>query len=890
MSPNYSNPALDAELAYRRELLQDATRTSRPRRGAWFRNRRRLPLTRVTSAPVLSQARATIDGVPRWDDAPMVGRAEELARLMAHVDRAAGGRSSSVLLGGDAGVGKTRLIDELTARASDAGRPRPHRALRRPRRRRPALPAVRRPAAAGGRRSRAGAGLRRQPGAGRPAGRAPDRRAPGAAGGRGRRAGAPAATSRRAPAVRRRPAAAVRVGREPALRAGRRRSPLLVVLEDLHWADRSSRDLLRYLLARLVDEPVTIVASYRSDDLHRRHPLRPLLAELVRLPAVERIELAPLDDADVGALVRGLAAREGGLSQSAVDDVVARAEGNAFYAEELVAAGPAGRGAPAGADRRPAGPRGAALTGRAAGAADRRGGRSPRAPRAGRRGRRAGHRRTGAGAGRGRAPPPARRLRRRALPVPARAAARGRARRPAARGAGAAARRRRRLPGAAPRAPVRRPSARTTPARATTCPLRSAPSLEAAEDACRWARPPSSCSSWKRPSRSGRRSPTPRERAGRDQPALLLETAAVARTVGELHRAVALLRAALDVLGRGRRPRGPGAGALHAGAGPGPGRGRRRRAPPRAAPRWRWSRPSRRREVRTWAAATHARMSYAVGRWPRATRPPRRRSRPPTRSGWTARGPTPPCRWPAPGRTRDPAAVQAPARRGARPGPPLRRPRRRDAGAVQPGDRRVRGRPDRARRSTGPGGPPGGRGIWGSSGRSTPPSCGTCRSTRCTWLGDWDASLAEADLLSRVPEMAAHVRAVGLLVLVGRGDPAARERLAWARALAAAADASTCCSAMVTAAAEIDLAAWDGDPATAVEVAAATPAGWRSCGPTTSSPCCGWWARRWRRRPTRPPPRGWSATTAGSTAGWRTGEPLVGSRRSAVDAFHAPVR
>ena len=83
--------------------------------------------------------------------------------------------------------------------------------------------------------------------------------------------------------------------------------PLLIVLEDVHWADRSSRDLLRYLLARLVDEPVVLVASYRADDLHRRHPLRPLLAELVRLPGVERIELAPLPDADVGALVRGLA-------------------------------------------------------------------------------------------------------------------------------------------------------------------------------------------------------------------------------------------------------------------------------------------------------------------------------------------------------------------------------------------------------------------------------------------------------------------------------------------------------------------------------------------------------------------------------------------------------
>ena len=84
--------------------------------------------------------------------------------------------------------------------------------------------------------------------------------------------------------------------------------------------------------------------------------------------------------------------------------------------------------------------------------------------------------------------------------------------------------------------------------------------------------------------------------------------------------------------------------------------------------------------------------------------------------------------------------------------------------------------------------------------------------------GDWDASLAEADLLARVPEMAAHVRAAGLLVQVGRGDPAARERLAWARALIPRLHEHVLLG-LVTAGSEIDLAAWDGDAATAVEVA-----------------------------------------------------------------------
>jgi DNA-binding CsgD family transcriptional regulator len=87
--------------------------------------------------------------------------------------------------------------------------------------------------------------------------------------------------------------------------------------------------------------------------------------------------------------------------------------------------------------------------------------------------------------------------------------------------------------------------------------------------------------------------------------------------------------------------------------------------------------------------------------------------------------------------------------------------------------------------------------------------------------GEWDASLAEADVLSRVPDMSAHVRAAGLLVLVGRGDPVAHERVAEARALVPRLKEHVLL-ALVTATAEIDLAAWDDDPATAASVAEET--------------------------------------------------------------------
>ncbi len=112
--------------------------------------------------------------------------------------------------------------------------------------------------------------------------------------------------------------------------------PLLLVVEDLHWADQSTRDLLSYLFVRAFGSPVAIVASYRSDDLGRRHPLRPLLAEWVRLPAVERFDLGPLGAPDVRRLVRAL--HGGPVRERDVNRVVGLADGNPFYVEELVGA------------------------------------------------------------------------------------------------------------------------------------------------------------------------------------------------------------------------------------------------------------------------------------------------------------------------------------------------------------------------------------------------------------------------------------------------------------------------------------------------------------------------------------------------------------------------
>ncbi|WP_158604511.1 helix-turn-helix transcriptional regulator [Nocardioides mangrovicus] len=112
--------------------------------------------------------------------------------------------------------------------------------------------------------------------------------------------------------------------------------PLLLVVEDAHWADSSSRDLMTFLFTRAFAASVAVVVSYRSDDLHRRHPLRRQAAEWARIPGVERLQLEPLPSEAVRTLVRDLHA--GPLSEADLAGIVERADGNAFFVEELVGA------------------------------------------------------------------------------------------------------------------------------------------------------------------------------------------------------------------------------------------------------------------------------------------------------------------------------------------------------------------------------------------------------------------------------------------------------------------------------------------------------------------------------------------------------------------------
>jgi DNA-binding CsgD family transcriptional regulator len=121
------------------------------------------------------------------------------------------------------------------------------------------------------------------------------------------------------------------------LSAGR---TIVLALEDLHWSDRSTRELLLYLLRSLRHSRLVILGTYRTDDLHRRHPLRPFLAELERLRTVQRLELPRLGRAEVGEQLAGIldTVPDGEL----VTKIHRRSEGIPFFVEELAASHLAG--------------------------------------------------------------------------------------------------------------------------------------------------------------------------------------------------------------------------------------------------------------------------------------------------------------------------------------------------------------------------------------------------------------------------------------------------------------------------------------------------------------------------------------------------------------------
>lgn len=308
--------------------------TARPRRGDGTGEKPGIP-RRAKIMTELSVGYGTMRLVPRLGSGiPLVARVEELRRLRAAFTRAERGEAGAVLLAGDAGVGKTRLLTELAEFAGDRGAlVLTGRCLDVREGGLPYLPFAEAlaPLATDGDETVAAA-VRSRPAlarlvpltqAGPPAG-----------------AGHPQAGSEYDLPHRARSEqdlgqlqlfdAVLGVLTEI---AGRR--PVILVLEDLHWADGSTRNLVSFLVSRLRGQRLLVVASYREEEVYRRHPLRALLVEVVRLPTVTRIELAPLGPDAARAFVEALA--DGPLSPEVLAGVAERSEGNPFFAEELLA-------------------------------------------------------------------------------------------------------------------------------------------------------------------------------------------------------------------------------------------------------------------------------------------------------------------------------------------------------------------------------------------------------------------------------------------------------------------------------------------------------------------------------------------------------------------------
>jgi DNA-binding SARP family transcriptional activator len=250
---------------------------------------------------------------------PWVGRSTVLARLREEAGAAAAGQSGLLLITGDGGIGKTRLVAELAAGLSgfdvlygrcdeeeifpygpwvDMLRPRLTR-----------LTDAELAAAVG---PEAAELARLLPEIGE---RLPDLR------------GAPASD----PEIERRQ---LFVAVQRLLSRLAESGPLLIVVDDLHWADRSSLLLGRHLARQERLGPVLLVGTYRDTELDRGHPLPDLIADVERYRPVPRVRLSGMDEREVAALIGSWHGNE--VEENAVRAIRAETNGNPFFVKQLV--------------------------------------------------------------------------------------------------------------------------------------------------------------------------------------------------------------------------------------------------------------------------------------------------------------------------------------------------------------------------------------------------------------------------------------------------------------------------------------------------------------------------------------------------------------------------
>jgi DNA-binding CsgD family transcriptional regulator/tetratricopeptide (TPR) repeat protein len=227
----------------------------------------------------------------------LVGRSRELEELERALDATRAGGGATVLVAGEAGIGKTRLASELTERARRAGFG----------------------VLVGRSIDLVGTELPYQPfvEALRPLGNPWVVDAEGSGSQLRVFEGALALLTERAASA-----------------------PVLLVLEDLHWADTSTLDLVVFLAHNVVDRCVLVLATYRADEPSSSARMRRLEDGVRRSGSAHVIELGPLGPDDLTALLATHI--DSSLPRGLADSIAVRAEGNPFFAEELLAAAEAG--------------------------------------------------------------------------------------------------------------------------------------------------------------------------------------------------------------------------------------------------------------------------------------------------------------------------------------------------------------------------------------------------------------------------------------------------------------------------------------------------------------------------------------------------------------------
>ncbi|HKN90340.1 MAG TPA: AAA family ATPase, partial [Acidimicrobiia bacterium] len=267
------------------------------------------------------ELRTETGGGPFTPPTALIGRQTETARLLERMEQAAAGRGGLVMLAGEQGIGKTRLADEIATRAEREGFSvlwgRCHEGEWPP----PYGPFIEALDAHVGLLDQAE--LRRDLGdaAGVVAQLVPAVRHL-----------LPDVGSAPVPPEEERHRIFDGVGRFLAARS--RQVPILFLLDDLHWADRSSVALLRHLARQVGPERLLLVGTYRDVDLDRAHPLTDALAAWPREPGYEHVRIASLDGEEVAAFLGAAGDQEIDLTAGAA--WARETGGNPFFLLELL--------------------------------------------------------------------------------------------------------------------------------------------------------------------------------------------------------------------------------------------------------------------------------------------------------------------------------------------------------------------------------------------------------------------------------------------------------------------------------------------------------------------------------------------------------------------------